>query len=310
VGRHGHIVFEKYWQGAAFDTVIDGGAFNAAVTALMVGIAMGDRKIALVTEPVSNYIESFRDPSRSSITLEDLLQMRSGLSRGEWHMDPWNISSREQLLRDVRSECLSLPFLDPPGQTRDLKACDPQLLAHIIERTTGQQYASYVSERLWKPIGAADAWFMLDRAGGTPHASCCLRARLGDWMRVAELLVNDGKFQGEQIVPAAWVRTMLTSGNGEHARGLGYQVWSGQPPNVPHHASERYAAEMFYLKGFGQTRLWIVPSLGLTILRAGTNADVDPKWDDSRIPNLIIRGASDLMPNSGAQDISSLVPNH
>jgi CubicO group peptidase (beta-lactamase class C family) len=308
VGRHGHIVFEKYWQGATFDTVIDGGAFNATVTALTVGIAVDDRKIALVTEPVSNYIESFSDPGRSSITLEDLLQMKSGLSRGEWHMDPWNISSREQLVRDVRSECLSLPYLDPPGHVKDLKACDPQLLAHIIERTTGQQYASYVSERLWKPIGAADAHFMLDRDGGMPHASCCLRARLGDWMRIAELLANDGKFQGEQIVSAEWVRKMVASA--ETGRGLGYQVWSDEYVIPFSGTSELYAAKTIVLKGFGKTRLWVVPSLGLTILRAGTNPDVDTSWDDSRIPNLIIRGASDSVSNSGAQDNSRLVPNH
>jgi CubicO group peptidase (beta-lactamase class C family) len=308
VGRHGHIVFEKYWHGATFDTVVDGGAFSATVTALAVGIAIGDRKIALVSEPVGNYIESFRDPSRSSITLEHLLQMRSGLSKGEWHMDPWNISSREQLVRDIRSECLSLPFLNPPGHAQDLKACDPQLLAHIIERTTGQAYASYVSERLWKPIGAADAHLMLDRAGGMPHASCCLRARLGDWMRIAELLVNDGKFQGEQIVPAGWVRNMVAAA--KDYRGFGYQVWSDEPFIPWSGTSELYAAKTIVLKGFGKTRLWVVPSLGLTILRAGKNPDVDTQWDDSRIPNLIIRGARDSVPNGGAQAGSSLVPNH
>jgi CubicO group peptidase (beta-lactamase class C family) len=149
---------------------------------------------------------------------------------------------------------------------------------------------------------------MLDRDGGMPHASCCLRARLGDWMRIAELLANDGKFQGEQIVSAEWVRKMVASA--ETGRGLGYQVWSDEYVIPFSGTSELYAAKTIVLKGFGKTRLWVVPSLGLTILRAGTNPDVDTSWDDSRIPNLIIRGASDSVSNSGAQDNSRLVPNH
>src|SRR5688572_24903852 len=67
VGRHGHIVFEHYWDDTTFDTVIDAGAFNATLTALMVGLAMDDRKIALVAEPVANYIESFSSGGRETL---------------------------------------------------------------------------------------------------------------------------------------------------------------------------------------------------------------------------------------------------
>src|SRR6185295_3376772 len=48
VGRHVHIAYEKYWGGTTFDTPIDAGRFNAALTAIMVGMAMDDRKLALV----------------------------------------------------------------------------------------------------------------------------------------------------------------------------------------------------------------------------------------------------------------------
>ncbi len=312
VGRHGHIVFEQYWGGSTFDTVIDAGAFNAALTALTVGIAIGDRKIALTTEPVASYIESFREGDRASVTLDDLLHMTSGLGPNEGGVDPWTAPTQEQLAHDIRSECLGRERTAPAGKRWMPQACDPQLLAHIIERATGQQYAAYVSEWLWKPIGAADAWLMLDHEGGTAHASCCLRARQGDWMRVAEVLVNDGRFQGEQVVPPGWVRTMLTPSKTD-AR-FGYQVWRGEPFVPGEGASEPYAAgDTFTLKGSGRTRLWLVPSMGLSILRVGTNDGIDASWDDSVIPNLIVRGASDYVPKaprSGAQDISNLVPNH
>src|SRR5690606_9686863 len=109
-----------------------------------------------------------------------------------------------------------------------------------------------------------------------------------------------------------WVRTMLTPARSNPR--FGYQVWLGEPFQAGEGASEPYAAgDTFVLRGNGKTRLWIVPSMGLTILRVGANNEIDPDWDDSRIPNLIIRGASDYVPAAparGAQDISTLVPNH
>jgi hypothetical protein len=66
------------------------------------------------------------------------------------------------------------------------------------------------------------------------------------------------------------------------------------------------------LEGTGTTRLWLVPSLNLSILHISSRDKAGADWDDSRIPNLIVRGAGDYVPKaakSGA-DISNLVPNH
>jgi CubicO group peptidase (beta-lactamase class C family) len=309
VGRHGHIVYEKYWDGASFDTVIDAGSFNAALTAIMVGMAMEDRKIALVSEPVANYIESFRERERQHITLEDLLHMTSGL--GPDLSATASAATKDQLTYDIRNQCLEQERTAAPGKRWQMQACDPQLLAHIIERASGMQYSQYISSRLWKPIGAGDAWLMLDHYGGTAHASCCLRARLGDWMRIAQLLVNDGKYEGEQVLPPGWVQAMVTPSKANPR--FGYQVWRGEPFQPGEDASEPYALDdTFVLKGLGTTRLWLMPSMNLRILLVGRRDKAGADWDDSRIPNLIVRGASDYVPKAAKQgaDISNLVPNH
>src|SRR5262249_34328824 len=157
----------------SLDTVIDAGRFNAALTAVMVGMAIGDRKIALPSEPVANYIESFRERGRDQVTLDDLLHMTSGLGPDEADAD--RAGAHAELAHDIRNQCLEQERTSAPGKRWQLQACDPQLLAHILERASGMQYSQYVSTRLWKPIGASDAWLMLDHEGGTAHASCCLR---------------------------------------------------------------------------------------------------------------------------------------
>ena len=309
VARHQHLVYEKYWGDTTFDTVIDAGRFNAALTAIMVGMAVGDRKIALMNEPVGNYIESFRERGREHITIEDLLHMTSGL--GPEAPDARSAGAHDELAHDIRNQCLEQEHMAAPGKRWQQQACDPQLLAHIIERVSGKQYSQYISSSLWKPIGAGDAWLMLDHEGGTAHASCCLRTRLGDWMRIAQLLANDGKYEGEQVLPPGWIRMMMTPSKANPR--FGYQVWRGEPFQPGEDSSEPYVPDdTFVLKGTGTTRLWIIPSMSLSILLVGSRAGAGPDWDDSRIPNLIVRSASDYVPKAAKRgsDVSNLVPNH
>jgi hypothetical protein len=95
---------------------------------------------------------------------------------------------------------------------------------------------------------------------------------------------------------------------------FGYQLWRAEPFEPGTGASEPYVMDdTIVLRGNGKTRLWLVPSMGLIILRVGHNASIDPEWDDAYLPNLIIRGARDYVPKAarpGATDLRNLVPNH
>jgi hypothetical protein len=315
IGRHGHIVFEQYWDGGRFDAISDADAFTPTIGALMVGVALRDRKVGAMSEPVANYIDVLRGTAREAITIADVLHSASGLAPAEPGSSPWAAAQRELYGTSLLSSCLSRELVQGPGRRWVQQPCDSQLVARLIELATHDRYAGYISARLWKPIGAADAWLTREDEAGAAWAHCCLRARRGDWMRIGELLVSDGHFQGEEILPPGWVAEMLAASRAQP--NFGYQVWRGQPfqgSTAPGSPSEPYAADDTYLlKGAGKSRLWFVPSLSLTILRMGSNPEADPDWDDSRIPNLVIRGATDFVPpvpKSGAEDVRSLVPNH
>lgn len=139
-------------------------------------------------------------------------------------------------------------------------------------------------------------------------------ARQGDWIRLAEVLVNDGVYLGHEIVRPGWVRQMLTPAAGN--ANFGFQVvlgtpWPRQLPGAQ--GAEPFAAnDVFSLHGSGKDRLWLVPSLRIAVLRTGRGAQRED-WDDSRIPNLVIRGVRDFAPavsGGGTPDPSMFVPNH
>jgi CubicO group peptidase (beta-lactamase class C family) len=298
VSSHEHIVFERYWQGTGFDTPVDAQSFTRLLAALAAGAAVSHRLIGWPDEPVGALIGEWSQDARGAITVRNLLQMSSGLAPIGAGRPP----------SDLTTALLHTPLAGTPGVTRLEQATDPQLLALVIERATRQRYASYLSQALWRRIGAADAWLWLDHPGGSAHADCCMLARQGDWIRIGQLLLRDGNYRGDEVIRPGWVTLMRTPAQSDPQYGayvrVRWQPAAGQEPLA--------ARDVFAVEGAGGNRLWLVPSLQIAILCTGTPAGRDAAWDDSRLPNLVIRAARDALPAAAqpGADVSALVPGH
>jgi CubicO group peptidase (beta-lactamase class C family) len=241
IGRNGHIVFEKYWGGTTFDTPERLSGFTPVLIALATGSAMNDHLIPSLDQPLSNYVPEG--------------------------------SSGKKTLREVLAH----------GDTDEDMGWSANLAAEAIERLTKQGYETIVAERLWKPMEAGP--FTMERraaAGpGSVRASCCMTSRLGDWMRVGELLAHDGVYQGNELAPRAFVAQMKQAPSKEAKYGYYVRVNGG------------FAAhDVVWLESDGKQRLWIVPSLDLVILRVGDDPPRDKGWDERMIPDTVIRGTS------------------
>ena len=189
---------------------------------------------------------------------------------------------------------------------------DPEALRLAIESGAQQRYESYLSQKIWNPLNAAPAWIELPAKGATTPSDCCLHARLIDWMRVASLLVGDGRFEGKQVLPAGWVQRMARPLSLDAVRGFGLQLAPAA------HGAEPFAtAGVLFLRGPDHWRLWLVPTLKLAVLfgaAAPTPASGTGRtdnWDETRLANLVIRAVSDRPPQPGdVTDLQRLVPGH
>ena len=179
----------------------------------------------------------------------------------------------------------------------------PAQLVAAIERVGKQPYARYLSRSLWQPLNAGGALLAGDAAAQS--MGCCLAARAQDWLRVGALLLEDGRFEGAQVVPPGWARIVLQPWASDPARGLG--VWLAPAAS----GAEPFAAPgVAFLRGPGRTRLWLMPTLDLAVLLvAGPGPESDPRFDETRLPNLVIRA---LRGQQGAQasGLDALVPGH
>ena len=306
--QNGRVEIERYWGSATRDTVYNGSAVSAVTAALLIGIAIDVGHIESVDDPIGNYLSAWQDDPRGAITIRHALQMTSGLAPIPYSGWPWSAGSAYLFGANFEKSLIAREATETPGKTWVFNPEDINLAGLVLEKATGKPYADYLSEKLWQPLGMAHSLVYVDRKNGQAMQSCCLLSRPMDWAKLAQLILNKGRFNGERIVSASWIRKMTTPGSG--ANSFGFQVWLGdsyvdysgatltQPGSFMAPASEPFAAnEVMVLHSPGQHRVWIFPEYDLVVVRAATQTD--PNWDETYLSNLLISGVSENRKPSG-----------
>lgn len=193
----------------------------------------------------------------------------------------------------------------PPVALNSTVGFEGGALATRISAASHMSYPQFLARAIWQPLNASSARFLASVPGALVRADCCFEAQLLDWLRVGALMLEDGRFEGTQVLPAGWIRRVINA-TADPGRGSG--VWLA-PSAV---GSEPFASEgVFFIRGSGGTRLWMVPKFDLAVLlvsdaRSGPTA-VRP--DDTRLPNVVMR-ALHAEAAGGAHGLDALVPGH
>ncbi len=295
----GRVEVERYWGTATRDTVYNGSAIAAVTAALLTGIAIDEGHISSVDDPIGRYVEAWKNDPRGDITLRQALQMTSGLKPIAYSGWPWSESSAYLFGAHFKEALLDRELVHTPGARWEFNPEDINLVGLVLEKATGQRYADYLSEKLWKPLGQSHSLVYVDRQNGQAKQSCCLMSRPMDWAKIGQLILDKGRFGGEQIVSASWIRKMTSPSAA--APSFGFQIWLGDsyidysgatifdPNSFMTPASEPFSASevmVFHSPGF--QRIWIFPEYELVVVRAASRPDEN--WDETYLSNLLIGG--------------------
>ncbi len=208
--RRGEVVQERYFNGYARDSIATSFSMAKSVVSALIGVAIAEGHIASIAEPVTRYLPELlnNDPRFEQVTLAHLLRMRSGIAFDEGYGSPFSEAARFYLTADTKAEVAKLRIASEPNQAYKYSSGDTQLLGMALERAVGEPLARYAERKLWQPMGAEfDASWSLDSTlGNVARAFCCLNARAVDYARFGQVFLNDGRLNGQNIVPAAWVR--------------------------------------------------------------------------------------------------------
>ncbi len=294
VYQNGEMHFETYGEGLTVDTRTESASMAKSVLALMVGAAIEDGYINSVDDPIGDYYAPWAGKPHGDVAIKNYLTMSAGLRIHPMFGPPSSPLFQIYMGDDIEEQMAKVDLEFTPGTEFQYNGLESQALLLALEAASGKSYADYLSEKVWRPIGAKDAAVWLDREGGNPRGFCCLFATARDWLRVGRLHLNAGNVDGQQILSAQWMRAVITPSS--QNPNYGYQTWLGSTheperqynqniaAKVPH--AEPFAVEdMIYFDGAGGQRVYIVPSMDLVIVHTGP---IDFNWEESYLPNLII----------------------
>jgi CubicO group peptidase (beta-lactamase class C family) len=277
-------------------------SMHKTVVALLLAAAIADGHVESADDPVGRYLHEWKGDPRGEIALRDILTMASGLAPfsrdGGVDSPGWRYVTGNG---NARQATLARPLVREPGSLFHYSGFNTQLLLMVIEAATGRSYGDYLRDRLWQPLGASDAYlFLYDEEPPMARAYSALMTTADSWLRVGLLLKDRGVFGGERLLPAALVDEM-TSPSRSNAN-YGWQLWLGneyepvryynrQQTGAGMRSAEPFAVDdMIYLDGIGGQRVYVSRSEDLVIVRLG---DMRLDWDDTHLPNLVLRAAAE-----------------
>ncbi len=287
--RRGQVVYERYFNGFARDNL--GTSFSVAksMVSVLVGVAVAEQRIGSVDDAVTTYLPELlkNDPRFARVTLRHLLQMRSGIAFDEGYRAPWSDATRFYLTPDLPARVAALKIAGEPGRAYSYQSGDTQLLGMAVQRAVGLPLAAYAASRIWQPMGAEfDATWSLDStSSATAKAFCCLNARAVDYARFGQLMLEQGRIGGRQLVPADWVQQSTAPQLGlpgaddsaqrniewRGGRSSAFYAWQWRrtlAPGLPAEAPPQPGGD-YYAEGILGQFIYIAPATQTVVVRLG-----------------------------------------
>jgi len=273
----GNIVAEKYAPGFDKSTVMLGWSMSKSFTAAMIGILVKENKLS-VDEPAP--VAAWANTKKQKITIKHLLQQTTGLDFTEIYTRPSSVTKMLFSKGDMAAYTESLSLKYEPGTVFNYSSGNSNILSRIIRQTVGEKdYAAFPYSELFYKINAYSFLIEPD-ASGTYIGSSYSYATARDFARFGLLYYNNGIWNGEQILPANWVKESIQPSDADKLKNYGYQFWlNGYDQNVP--TKHRYPdapADMFFADGYGGQDVYIIPSEKLVVVRLGLHVINENKF--------------------------------
>lgn len=261
--KDGSLIYEQYFDGYDASEMISTFSVTKAFVSAMIGIAIEDGFISSEQQPVTDFIpELLRiDPRFELITLEHLLNMRSGIRFNEGYANPFADMAKYYYGINLNKYINRIKIERPPDEAYNYISVNTQLLGVSLERATSVSMAAYLENKLWQPLGMQyDAtWNVDSKRHRQIKAFCCLNARPVDLAKFGQLYLNNGQWNGMQVVPAEWIKKSMQIVN-DSRDSQGY-------PYTFHWRVKTEGA--IFAKGILGQYIYVFPEKNIVIVRMG-----------------------------------------
>jgi CubicO group peptidase (beta-lactamase class C family) len=303
VTKDGAVVDEQYWAGGSADQPTEAFSVTKSITSTLVGIAQDEGDLS-IDDPAADYIAEWRDTDSAAVTVENLLSNNSG-RHWDFATDYTQMAIAES---DKTAFSIDLAQDRPPGEVWAYNNSAIQTLSAVLGSATGDDPADYAAARLFEPIGMASTSMSKDGAGNT-MTFMGLRTTCLDLARFGYLMLNDGSWDGEQVVSSDWVDAATGRSSQELNAAYGYLWWLNRPGPIGSPALATTGVEdaavadgqldpqapedVFWALGFRNQIVAIIPSEGIVAVRLGAAPPANAQFTQAELTNGVLDALAD-----------------
>ena len=264
VVQDGWVIAERYAKGIQPDMPLIGWSMSKSITQALIGRAIHEGLLDPDKPPRVPEWSTALDP-RQKISLDQLLRMNSGLtfeeSTGALNSDLVRMLTQEA---DMAGFAASKSLSKKPGKKWNYSSGTTNILSRILRHAIDddQRYWSFPSQALFGPLGMTTAVLESDNSG-TFVGSSLAWASGRDWARFGQLYLDQGSWNGKQLLPANWVQQARTASRGSK-QAYGAHWWLSRRKSRPDLPTDSFSAE-----GYQGQLLLVAPSQRAVIVRLG-----------------------------------------
>ncbi len=264
VARDGKLVFERYFDGYGPHNPHDIRSATKSITSLLTGIAIDRGALEGVDTPMMELLsDSYPDiRDKEDILVRHLLTMSSGLDCDDGDHSTRGQEDRMYKSRDWVDYFLSLSRVNPPGEVTRYCTGGVVVLGEAIAAATGDDFAVFADEMLFSRLGIRNyEWARFDE-GRKVDTGGHLRLTPRGMAKIGMLVLDKGKWNGEQIVPADWIEHSIAPSTTIQGEPYGYLWWRST------FRFEDDAVDVISARGNGGQVIFIVPEYDLVAVFA------------------------------------------
>lgn len=271
IARGGAIVYEYYREGLGPETRHNVHSVTKSVVSLLVGIALDQGLIRSTDEKLADFFADDAPAikvgaSAREVTLAHMLTLTSGFDPGVLNRDTdYGDFQGRFYAPGLVEHALNRPLAHPPGARFHYSNLDSHLVSLALARRVKAPAAAYAQKNLFAPLGIVDFAWPANLQGDSNGASD-LSLRTRDMAKLGQLVLQQGRWDGRQVVPADYVaratRRQVASDLPPRSRpdlwGYGYLWWTATTlgDDLPAH----------YAAGYGGQFIYVVPALNAVVV--------------------------------------------
>lgn len=239
--KDGQMVMERYALTGGPDVHWISWSVSKSFVSALVGIAVHEGHIRSIEDPISDYIPVPKGSAYHGVSIKHVLQMSSGARWNEDYSDPscdvFRLAAAMGGAMSLEEFVAGMATESPPGTVCRYNSGETQALGMLLAYATKRTLSDYMQEKLFEPLGMNAVGYWLVDKTGKEMAFAGLNLIARDFIKIGELYRNDGVWNGQQVVPSAWVKASITADAphlvpgkpwlSDHTLpfGYGYQWW-------------------------------------------------------------------------------------